>query len=65
MKTDRSLILVGLCLAAVACAADVPMPATTPEEIIALAHRTYEYVARSVPETELAGLKTELAIDEK
>ena len=42
-----------------------PMPATTPEEIIALAHRTYEYVARSVPEAELTALKNELAIDEK
>ena len=51
--------------AAMACAAGVPMPATTPEEIIALAHRTYEYVARSVPEIELAGLKKELDIDEK
>ena len=51
--------------AAVACAAGVPMPAATPEEIIALAHRTYEYVARSVPEKELAALKDELAIDEK
>ena len=51
--------------AAAACAAGVPMPATTPEEVIALAHRTYDYVARSVPEKELAALKDELAIDEK
>jgi hypothetical protein len=54
-----------MCAAVAAQGAAVPMPATTPEEIIALAHRTYEYVARSVPERELSALKDELAIDEK
>ena len=43
----------------------VPMPATTPEEIIALAHRTYAYVAQRVSEKELSALKAELALDEK
>ena len=60
MKRIKNMIACSAMGAAAACAAAVPMPATTPEEIIALAHRTYEYVARSVPEIELAGLKKEL-----
>ena len=62
MRGSVFSVLIGLAGAAFAA---VPMPATTPEEIIALAHRTYDYVARSVPEKELAALKDELAIDEK
>ena len=61
MRGSVFSVLIGLAGAAFAA---VPMPATTPEEIIALAHRTYDYVARSVPEKELAALKDELAIDE-
>ena len=64
-KGNAFFAVFGITCAAVAASAPLPMPATTPEEIIALAHRTYDYVARSVPEKELAALKDELAVDEK
>ena len=64
-KGNAFFAVFGITYAVVAASAPLPMPATTPEEIIALAHRTYDYVARSVPEKELAALKDELAIDEK
>ena len=64
-KGNAFFAVFGITYAVVAASAPLPMPATTPEEIIALAHRTYDYVARSVPEKELAALKDELAVDEK
>lgn len=48
----------------VVSASAVPMPAQTAEEVIALAHRTAEYVGRSAPAEELKPLLDELAIDE-
>ena len=65
MFRSNALFLVFALAAVTVQGASAPMPATTPEEIIALAHRTYDYVTRSVPEKDLAALKDELAIDEK
>lgn len=67
MKTKT---LVALTISAVlgnlgVLAATSPLPARTAEEALALAKRTYDYVAKSVPAAELKMLRDELETDEK
>ena len=66
LKAVSTLLLASFLLVSPSAGSvDEYRPPETPEETLALARRTYDYVAKSVPEDRLAVLKKELDADAK